>query len=184
MGKGAKTGVAGASLDAAQKMFMGSSGARRAMFSTLASALRTGGRGMKGGLVHMGIARSREAGTAALANASSTLGSMDAGMRGRVMNRISRQGMAETAGVGPGLAQAFIGKAPGAIFGGAAAQNEAYRVGAMGEGNAMQAAATRAAGITQAGASVAAPLGAAVGKSYADKAQSAWFAKYFKPAAP
>lgn len=172
MGKGGGAhGASSGAMSSAAQMFMGSNSARRMMFKSISSALQTGGgKGMRGGLVHMGIARSREAGQAALMNAGSGLGSLDANLRGRVLNRISREGMAGTAAIGPGLAQKFIASAPGAFLGASNTQISGLGVEAQGQAAALNAAASRAAGWSSATQSVASATGKAAGN---------WIQSYF-----
>jgi len=94
---------------------------------------------------------------------------MDPSIRGRVLNRIAQTNKQVTAGIGPGFASALISQAPTAIMGAAAGQNEAFRVGAQGEADALNAAATRAAGISSAASSVAGAAGGALGRWSAQK---------------
>ena len=118
MAKGSTpSNVGKGSMDAAQNMFLGSNGARRAVFRQLSSALSTGGgKGFKSGFAREAVTRSNEANTASLRNASASLpANMDPSIRGRVLNRIAQTNKQVTAGIGPGFANALIAQGPKAI---------------------------------------------------------------------
>ncbi len=155
-------GVGSAATRAGASTFWSSNPARRAAFKTLASALATGGRGMKSGFVQQAVARSREAGMQALRTAGGSMAGTDPSIASRVLNRISRTNMAATNSIGPSFAQAMIDQAPAALTGAAAGVNAGYQAQATGEAAAAQAAQTRAAGWGAAANGVASGVGSAV----------------------
>ncbi len=162
MGGKSGGGVGSAATRAGAKTFWQSQPARAAVFKTLASMLATGGRGTHVGLIQQAVARSREAGMAALRTAGGSMAGLDNGIASRVLNRISRTNMAATNSIGPSFAQAMIDQAPAALTGAAAGVNAGYQAQATGEAAAAQAAQTRAAGWGAAANGVASGIGSAV----------------------
>ena len=165
MGKGGGGGtVSRDSLQSAAKYFWQSQPARRAVFSQLTSALKTGGGpGFKSGVVQQGIARSQAAGQAAMANAGTQLAGSPDMLRSRIINRISQSTKESASRMGPSFANALIGQAPTVIGAGGAAQSDLSRVAASGEIAGLEAAATKAAGWGNAAASLAGAGGRVAG---------------------
>lgn len=177
MGKGGGSAIGSGSMEAAAKMFQGSGGARKAMFKQLASALATGGRGMRSGVVQQAMARSRAGANFATTNAAAMLSPTIPGdIRGRVLNRISQTGAQNTAGIAPAYAAALAAKAPAAIFGANDTSAGMSGIQMAGEASALQAAQTRAAGWANAAQSVAGAAGTAAGSA---PGEGGWWNKYF-----
>jgi hypothetical protein len=152
-------GVGSAATRAGASQFWASNPARVAMFKQLASALSTGGCGMRSGFVHGAIARSREMGVQALRNASGGLSGVDPSIASRVLNRISRTNDAATGSISTNFAKSMIDQAPAAILGAAQGQNAGYQAAAIGEEGAQRAVQTRAAGWGSAASSMSGILG-------------------------
>lgn len=163
-GGGASSGVGSKGIEAALGMYSPTIRPRNMMFRQLASALQTGGgKGFKMPFVQGAVARSRAIGQQALAGAREDLGGLDANLRGRILNRMSRQQQQTTAGIGPRVAAEMIQQAPALIANTGAAAVPALGVGAAGEEAAARAAAIRAQGFSQLASGIASGVGSAAG---------------------
>lgn len=172
-------------MQSAIRNFSGSNPARKGVFSELASALATGGRGMKSSFVHGAVANSNAAGQQALRTGGGDLAGVPMNVRSRVLNRVNQQTNLNSASIGPSYASQLISQAPNAVEGGVAAQTQGYQVGAEGEREAAQAAQTKAAGATQAIATGVHGAGAAYnmptqgGTSTAGADTASWLKSFF-----
>lgn len=146
-------------------LFQQSQPARRMMFKQLASALATGGRGMKMPFVQKAVASSLNAGKAALGNAAAGMNPATAGnVRGRILGRISRTNQQTAANIAPTTAATMIEQAPKVAMGAAPAAGAAYSTGISGQQAAVEASVARA----RAFSGMMAKIGQAFGYSQGD----------------
>lgn len=133
--------------------------ARTMMFRQLASALATGGRGMKMPFVQKAMASSRAAGVQSMRNAGTEMAGVDPSIRGRVLNRISRTNQQATSQIPISVAAQMIEAAPGAALSqvGPAAAN--FTTGISGQQAAVEASVARAKAFSHMMAQIAEGLG-------------------------
>lgn len=163
-GGGGGSGVGRTGIQAAMGYWSPTVKPRNMLFRQMASALATGGgKGFKMPFVQQAMARSRAAGTAALAGARESMSGVDPNIRGRILNRMALANRQSTAQIAPRTANELIAKAPAFIANSGSSAVPALGVAASSEEAAMQAAAARAAGFSSMAAGAAAPLGTAVG---------------------
>jgi len=100
------------------QIFGQTNAARNMLFKQLASALQTGGgKGFRMPFVQQAVARSRAAGTAAMAGARGGLAGVDASIRNRVLNRMSMTNRQITSQIPTAVASQMIQQAPSTALG-------------------------------------------------------------------
>lgn len=182
MGKGGgRTGAGRSAMQAGLGYWTPSVKPRNLMFKQLASALATGGKGMRMPFAQQAQMRSAEAGQAAVRGADSTLANLDPAARSMIINRIMQTNKAATNSIAPSIASRLIQAAPGIVTGGAAPINAGFANVATGMDQAVQRQAIVNRGYSELANGIGSAAGYGAGTA---GGEGGWYARYFskKPA--